>query len=140
VFLNALEEGNRHTMQQLLEQSDLKESKKNVLIGCETMAELDERLSKHKSPRFAIIDSFQYTWLSFEEYFKFKTKHSDKLLIFTSQCEGKQPLGRTAGRVKFDATLKIWVEGFKAISNGRYNQGGEYVIWPDKAREYWGSK
>lgn len=35
----------------------------------------------------------------------------------------------------YDASLKIWVEGYKAFSKGRYigSNGGEYVIWEDGA-------
>ena len=38
----------------------------------------------------------------------------------------------------YDASLKIWVEGYKAFSKGRFiGQTGECVIWPEGARRYW---
>ena len=46
------------------------------------MEELDERLSKRKSPDFVIIDSFQYTQLDYRQYIAFKERHPDKMLVF----------------------------------------------------------
>jgi len=140
VFYNALEEGTRLTMQNNLKRSDIASVKKNVLIGCEEISEMSERLNRRRAPQFVVIDSFQYTDLNFASYKKLKKAHPDKLLIFTSHASGRQPDGRTATRVKFDADLKIWVEGYKAISNGRYNPGGEYMIWDEGANKYHGSK
>lgn len=139
VFYNALEEGTRLTMQSNLRRSDISSVKKNVLIGNENMEELSVRLGKRKSPQFVIIDSFQYARITFPAYIKLKEAHRDKLLIFVSHAEGKHPSGRTAKQVKYDADLKIWIEGFKAISNGRYNPGGEFIIWKEGAEKYHGS-
>jgi hypothetical protein len=57
------------------------------------------------------------------------------------KCEEKHPVGKTALKVMYDASLKIWVEGYKAFSKGRYigSNGGEYVIWEDGAANYWGN-
>lgn len=50
------------------------------------------------------------------------------------------PAGKAAKSVMYDASLKIWVEGYKAISKGRFiGKTGEYVIWDDGARGYWGT-
>ena len=44
-----------------------------------------------------------------------------------------------AKKVMFDATLKIYVEGFKAFSKGRFiGPTGEYTIWQEGAERYWG--
>ena len=38
----------------------------------------------------------------------------------------------------YDATLKIWVEGGKAFSKGRFiGETGEYIAYPKLADEYW---
>jgi hypothetical protein len=138
VFYNSLEEGTSLTMQHNLVRAGIKEVKRNVLIGREDMASLSERLNKRRSPDFVVIDSVQYTGITAPDYRKFREKHRNKLLIFISHAEGRQPEGRTAKSIKYDADLKIWVEGFKAISNGRYNPGGEYIVWTDGAKKYYG--
>jgi hypothetical protein len=139
VFYNALEEGTRKTMQDNIRRSDIISVKKNVKIGKESIAEMILRASKRKSPQFYVVDSFQYTRMNWKQYLELKETLSNKLIIFISHAEGNKPKGKTAGDVKYDADLKIWVEGFKAISNGRYNPGGEYVIWDEAATKYWGT-
>ena len=92
-----------------------------------------------KAPDIVVIDSFQYTQMSFKEYQGFKARHRDKLLIFISQADGNKPSGRTAVSVMYDAALKIWVEGYRAISKGRYfGSKGYYTIWEERANIYWG--
>ena len=62
----------------------------------------------------------------------------DKRLVIISQAEGTRPKGRTAVSVMYDAALKIWVEGYRAISKGRYfGEKGYYPIWAERAEEYW---
>ena len=127
-FLNALR---RHAMQAC--------GRRFQVVAGESIADLDERLSKRKSPDFVIIDSFQYTQLDYRQYIAFKERHLDKMLVFVSHADGKQPAGRAARSVMYDAGLKIWVEGYKAFTNGRFfGPTGEYTIWREKAEEYWG--
>lgn len=127
-FLNALR---RHAMQDC--------GRRFQVVARESVEELDERLSKRKSADFVIIDSFQYTQLDYRRYIAFKERHPDKMLIFVSHADGKQPSGRAARSVMYDAGLKIWVEGYKAFTNGRFfGPTGEYTIWKEKAEEYWG--
>ncbi|MEG0807639.1 MAG: hypothetical protein RR410_04730 [Alistipes sp.] len=111
------------------------------VVANESIEELSVRLAKHKSPDFVIIDSYQYTQLNYRQYIALKQQHTNKLLIFVSHADGKQPAGRAAKSVMYDAGLKIWVEGYKAFSNGRFiGSTGEFVIWPEGATRYWGSK
>jgi hypothetical protein len=72
-------------------------------------------------------------------HFVFARVHKDKLIIFISHASGKRPKGNAAVSVMYDATLKIWVEGFKAFSKGRFfGKTGEYTIWDEGAEKYWG--
>lgn len=135
-----LEEGTSFSMQNTLRRHSMSDCGRLFQLSeNETMETLDERLSKHKAPDFVIIDSFQYAQLSYKQYIAFKERHRNKLLIFVSHADGKQPAGRAARSVMYDAGLKIWVEGYKAFSKGRFfGPTGEYVIWPEKAARYWG--
>jgi len=124
VFYNSLEEGFGLTMQQSLQRVSTQLNHRNVLFGKESVEELEARLKKRRSPDVVITDSFQYLLIGYARYKKLKEAFPNKLFIMVSHAEGKQPAGRTAKAVKFDADMKIWVEGFKAISNGRHNPGG----------------
>jgi len=141
VLYDSLEEGNSDTMQELYIKVGMATEKKKMLLVQETLDELDARLSRPKSPKIIIIDSWQYLFITFERFLAFLRKHPDKLFIVISQADGKMPDGRTARKVMGHAALKIWVEGFKAFSKGRYfgPNGGIYTIWHKGAAEYHGA-
>lgn len=139
VAYDSLEEGFSLTMKNALVKAGMQDVARRFVLLCEGMEELDARLSRRKSPDIVVIDSFQYTQMSFKDYQDFKGRHRDKLLILISQADGNKPSGRTAVSVMYDATLKIWVEGYRAISKGRYfGNKGYYTIWEERAKAYWG--
>lgn len=109
------------------------------LVSKETMSDLIGRLKKRKSADFVVIDSVQDSQMSRVEYRDLKKLSISKLLIFVSRVEGCRPIGRLAVDIKFDADLKVWVEGGRAKSEGRYiGKVGYYDVIQQKAREYWG--
>lgn len=141
VAYNSREEGHAKTVKEAVIRVGLSaEERRKVIIINEDIPELKQRLKRQKSPKFIIIDSFQYTGLNWAEYLDLKRAAAGKILIFVSHADGRQPSGRTATRVKFDASLKIWIEGFRATSQGRYigPNGGTYTIWPEGAAKHWG--
>lgn len=138
VAYNSLEEGISRSLQLAL-QRDMSPVRDRYLyiLDKEFYTDLWARLEKRRSPDFIIIDSFQYMGLNFSQYTKLTERFSNKLFIFISHADGKMPEGRVAKRVRFDAGLKIWVEGFKAFPAGRYGGGEPYVIWQEGADKYW---
>lgn len=140
VVYDSLEEGDSMTMQQSMMRHGMSEvGRRFNLLNAEPMEDLRERLSKRKSWNIAVIDSFQYTQMSYRDYIRLKEQNKDKLLIFISHAKGRAPRGSAAESVMYDATLKIWVEGFKAFSKGRFiGSSGEYTIWDEGAARYWG--
>lgn len=94
---NSLEEGASLTMQNSLKRFNMMEvNRRFLLIDAESMEQLDIRLHRQKSPDFVVIDSFQYTMMSFKQYVEFKEHNKNKLLIFISHADGKLPAGRAA--------------------------------------------
>ncbi len=143
VLFNSLEEGTSRTMQNAWIRHKVAECGRRIQLIKEKPNELLKRLEKRQSPEFIIIDSFQYTGLNFDQYLDLKKKFPNKLFVFNSQMDGNKPMGKTALKVNYDADLKIWVEGFKAFSKGRYigkfaAQG--FIIWDDGAEMYWNKK
>lgn len=139
VIYNSREEGASHTMQKTFKNLGMSDVARRITLVNEPMEEFSARLLQHKSPNVAIIDSFQYMQLTYKDYIRYKELHRNKLLIFVSHADGKQPAGRAAKSVMYDAGLKIWLEGYKAISKGRYiGATGEMIIWPEGAVKYWG--
>lgn len=140
VLFNSLEEGDAHTLQKAWVQNNMQDCGRKIQIINDSITELQERLDKRQSPRIIVIDSYQYTDLNFADYLKMKKKYPSKLFIFTSQADGKNPSTRPAVKVMYDSSLKIWVEGYKAFSKGRYiGTKGHYTIWEEGAESYWGN-
>ena len=138
VLYNSLEEGSSHTVRKAFEDVGMSEVSGRLLLVSESILKLNERLKKQRRASIIIIDSFQYCQINYKQYLAFKEKHKDKLIIFISHADGKQPAGRAARSVMYDASLKIWVEGFRAFSKGRYiGEKGNYTIWESGAQEYW---
>ncbi|KAB2918718.1 MAG: ATP-dependent serine protease [Bacteroidetes bacterium] len=142
VFIDDLEEGGRHTFKVNALRYGLSSAQGKVLVRKEDMATLDARLSKPRSPEIVIINTVQYMHVNTKWYRQFAEKYArKKLLVFFSQADGKRPKGTLADDIKYDADLKIWVEGFKAFSNGRtWGATKEYTIWEEGAAEYWGQQ
>lgn len=105
-----------------------------------TMEELAERLAKPKSANFIVIDSVQYTGMTFP---KIKALLLDrfprKSFIFVSQNYKGKPKGKLANDLKFDAGVKISTIGFRAYCHGRYvdGAGAYFTIWEEGAYKYY---
>ena len=114
------------------------EVSRHLVFIKEDIPTLKIRLRRHKSFNIVIIDSFQYTQMTYRDYIQLKEEFPDKLFVFISHARGKNPKGDAATSVMYDADLKIWVEGYVAFSKGRYQGAtGEYTIWEKGAYDYW---
>lgn len=108
-----------------------------------SIADLDNYLSKQRSPDVIFIDSIQYFTDQFEakaeEIVQLRKKYRSKIFIFISHVEGKEVEGKAAYIVKRDSFVRIQVEGFRAIYKGRGRGGpkGYYTIWDEGADKYW---
>lgn len=147
VAYDSLEQGLSLSRQKAWERVGMAEAGNSViLLNKEELPELRARLNKRKSPEIVIIDSVQYldgfNWASFK---KLKREYPGKLFVFISQADraGKDPDGKLAGKIRYDAEIKIKVEGFKAFVTTRYEDaergegGADFVIWEQGAAEYW---
>lgn len=142
VAFDSLEEGDSLSMRQKLVRHGLDKTGSRLhILNAEPISDLRVRLSQRKSYNIIVIDSFQYTQMSYGDYIRFKEENKGKLIVFISHAKGSLPRGTAAEGVMYDATLKIWVEGFKAFSKGRFiGPTGEYTIWEEGAERYWGGR
>lgn len=143
VAYDSLEESTGLSLKNSLVRHKMEEvNRRFVILDRESMEELSERLSKRRSPEIVIIDSFQYSGLTYATYKAMKEKHANKLLIFISHAEGMNPEGRAAKKVAYDADVKIFVQGFRAMCKGRFitAPGNYYTIWEEWAAKYWAEK
>jgi hypothetical protein len=138
VLYNSREEGVSLTMQNTLRRYGMGELGSRFHLANMSLQELDEKISQQRSPKFVVLDSFQFMGLTYKDFRAFCEKHKNKMLIFVSRTRGRQPEGRAAISAMYDASCKIWVEGYKAFSKGRFvGTTGEMTIWDEGAKKYW---
>lgn len=143
VLYNSMEEGIGRSIQVAIERTDMSSvARRFNLLDCEDIEDLVQRLSAKKHPKIVIMDSIQYSGINYAQYKEIKRKFNDILWIWISQAEGRLPEGRLANRVRYDAMVKIRVEGYRAYVNSRFKadyQGQNYItVWDEGARRYWG--
>lgn len=99
----------------------------------DTLEQLVERLRQSKSPKFVVIDSFQYTEWTYEQAKWLVGRFPRKSFIFISQEYKGQPLGKPAARLKYMADVKVRVMGYKAYCMGRAigEAGAYYTVWEE---------
>lgn len=150
VLYNSLEQGLSRPMQLAWQEAGMEEAGNRVrLLDRMPMAELIELLSKRQSPEIVIIDSSHY-WrrLRMSDVDYLRGKFRKKLFIFISHKEkgSNEPKGAVAKDLKFDADVKVFVEGFRAMITSRYampelGEGGQdYIIWQEGVDKYWEAK
>lgn len=141
VAYNSLEEGLSQSMKLAFAECGMIEvSRKLILLDQEPIEDMIKRLDKPKSPQVIFLDSVQYTGMNYADYKRLRDRFPQKLFILISHSEGKDPAGRVAKSIRFDAYVKIYVEGFRAFAISRYGGGLHYDVWPEQAQRYWGEK
>lgn len=141
VLINSLEEGKSQSFKLNIQRAALtKPEADKILLGDRVpMEKVAERLRKQRSPEIVITDSLQYTGLDKKSYTELKEEFRKKLWIFISQADGAIPRGALAKHIRFDADIKIRVEGFKAFPESRFGGGEPYVINAERAAKYHGN-
>ena len=134
------EEGIRQSFQRRLEMFEMNSvGRKLSIIEDPDINLLKERLSKPKSPRFVIIDSFQMANWNYQDAMELIEKFNKKSFIFISQEYKSRPMGADAVRLRYAAGVKIRVSGFMALCSGREKEtagGGGFVVWDEGAIRY----
>lgn len=143
VLYVSLEEGHSRSMQALVARH-LSESEHNGKVQFAdhemTYETLLQKLKNKKQAKFIIIDSLQYWNITYDQYKALKEAFPRKSFIFISHAAGKIPDGKTADKIRYDAGIKVRVEGYIGFVISRYGGNKNYVIWEEGAKKYWGAK
>jgi hypothetical protein len=140
VLYNSMEEGRSAALVNVVRRSGVMAVNRRIVFAdnmpIEDLKEkLRERIYRYK---VVVIDSLQYSGMSYHDYKALRNEFRSTLFIIISHADGKQPSNRTGKNIKFDAHVKIYVEGFMAFVNSRYYDGGESTmkIWEEGANQY----
>lgn len=136
VYLS-LEEGVSVTMQRAFARECMDTVNGNLQLWCRMdMSELEVELKKQRSANVVVIDSLQYFGINHAGYKRLREEFPRKLFIFISHAsETKEPSGATAIKVRYDASVKIMVDGFVAYAFSRYGGGKPLTIWEEGAKK-----
>lgn len=138
VAYNSLEEGASKSMKKAFAEVGMDEVRRKViLLDNEPISELKERLKMRRSPDVVVIDSLQYSGLNYRDYVALRTEFKNKLFILISHADGKNPAGQTAKSIRYDAFVKIRIEGYKAYALSRFGGGEPYTIWDEGSALYY---
>ena len=145
VAYNSLEQGLSLSLQKTWERVGMQEvGNRIILLNKESLKDLRIRLQKKQSPDVIVIDSVHYLRrFNMDQYQNLRDEFPDKLFIFVSHEKGGLPKGMMAQNIRYDADIKIRVEGYKAFVTTRYEvpelgEGGtDFVIWEEGANKYW---
>lgn len=136
VAYNGLEEGNSESFAEACKRNNMDKCRGRFVLIEDSIEELDHRLNLHKSPDIIFIDSLQYSGINYTSYKELIKKYSNKLFIWISHAEGRNPEGRIAKKVRYDAFVKIYVEGYTANAVSRYGGKESYIIWQEGVDQY----
>lgn len=134
VLYLSFEEGVGMEFQRRLRLMRMAEVQGSLMVAPDdSLEELAERLSRPKSPRFVIVDSFQVSGWTYEQTRDLVRNFPQKGFIFISQEYKGQPMGKAAVRLRYISDMKIRVAGYKAYCQGRSagNPGNCYVVWKE---------
>ncbi len=138
VAYNSMEEGASKSMKKAFREVGMNEVKCAViLLDNEPIDELKVRLRRRRSPDVVVIDSIQYSGLNYRDYVALRAEFKNKLFILISHADGKNPAGRTAKSIRYDAFVKIRIEGYRAFALSRYGGGKPYTIWKEGSEAYY---
>ena len=138
VLYASVEEGTKMSFCQRLRRYHMEEvQSKFRVVDNGNLDDLKERLHKRKSAKFIILDSFQllqstFGW-TFLDALGLMAEFPHKCFIFISQEYKSEPAGKGAVKLKYQASVKVRVNGYKAVCQGRFikEAGAEFEVWQD---------
>lgn len=141
VLVNSLEESDGESIAKAFRETDMHEVDGQIfLLPAEPLEELRQRLRRKKQPRVVVIDSVQYTGMSYADYIALKEEFKKTMFIFISHAMGNEPKGAAAQSIRYDAMIKIQVIGFVAHITSRFGGNQNFIIYNEGAKAYWGKK
>lgn len=141
------EENASATLQMAFQRAEVLPSEsKRIMIPqrSENIQSMIAKLREPKSPKIVVFDSLQIFERMYGSQFFYDLKEEfsgSKLLIFVSQAEGKNPKGNLGDNVRYDADVKMRVEGHRIFAESRISGSKSkafVTIWEAEARKYWG--
>lgn len=137
VWYDGLEEGDSWSFEKAMQRVCLETSGSQFQLIEDYYDDLMYRLSRRNRPQFCFIDSLQVMKMSTKQYHDLLQKNKKVQFIIVGHAKGKMPEGRVGEHIEYISFVKVYVEGFKAFIKSRYGGIEPFVIYPERAAEYW---
>lgn len=139
VVYDSLEEGHSKTIQDAYKLLNMMEvDGKLLMLDKEPIPDLRKRLASQRSPAVVVIDSVQYSDMTYDDYRSLRAAFPRKTFILISHADGKTPYGAVAKSIMYNADIKVHVQGFRAFIRTRFGGGRPYDVWPEEAERQHG--
>lgn len=129
------------SMQETIQRVNLGEVAHKIQIISYMMSyeEIREELETTRT-QVAVIDTIQKSGITKSQVEDLRRDFPNMLIVFVSHVQPNGlPEKAPANQAYREASLKIFVDRFRAISQGRYfGELGYYDVWPEKAAKEWG--
>lgn len=89
---------------------------------------LAEVLTSNLAPKVVVVDSVQYSAMSYEDYKEIRRRWPNVTLIFVSHADGPEPRGSVATSIRYDAGVKVRVVAKRAKADSRFGGREDYII------------
>ena len=89
---------------------------------------LTEIFKATPAPQVIVIDSVQYSALTYEDYKEIRRRWPNVTLIFVSHADGPEPRGSVATSIRYDAGVKVRVVAKRAKADSRFGGREDYII------------
>lgn len=130
VAYDSLEEGLSESIKKAIREEGMSEVARNFsFLDKEPIPDLKDRLRKKKSPRVIIIDSVQYSGLTYADYVSLINEFRSKLFVFVSHADGREPKGNVAKSIRYDAFVKVSVDCYRATVMSRFGGNEPFIIY-----------
>ncbi|EGV44422.1 AAA family ATPase [Bizionia argentinensis JUB59] len=134
VFYNLLEEETDDT--DYIDRTELlqmNEVEKNFHTQSYNYNELIAYLNMRNPPKVVVVDSITYLTKDWDQYMALKALCNRKniMLIIVGHAEGKNPRSEFEKSIRYDAKMKVFIEGYLAQCQGRTigENGGRFIVY-----------
>lgn len=132
----SFEEGPSASLQRAVTEVDARDISKLVYAPAGmTIEDLEDDLARRNAPSVVVIDSLQYSGLTYDRYKALRSSHRKTTFIISSHADGSDPRGTVATSIMYDAGVKVFVKNYIANAGSRYGGGKPFEIWPEKIAE-----
>ncbi len=137
VLFLSREQGDSSSLQICFARNKFGETNKLKLAIDYDFESLKKVLQEKRPPKVVVIDSIDYMRLTAMQYQELTELFPGMTFIFIAWAANGKPRSASAKAIEYMCDIKIEVRKYVAFPRSRYGGNEEYIIWADKARQFY---